>query len=106
MAERWLAWLEQLARAAGVPCPSTWPIRSTSDVVALGRELPSPCALALITTLQATSPYWASGLLPLIVGIGSGLFNSPNTAAMTGRCRPSGAASPRERGRCFRTPAR
>jgi hypothetical protein len=47
----------ELARAAGVPCPRTCPIRSTSDVVALERELPFLCALALMTTVQATSPY-------------------------------------------------
>jgi MFS family permease len=41
-------------------------------------------ALALMTTLQADSPYWESGLWLGLVGIGSGLFNSPNTAAMMG----------------------
>ena len=37
-----------------------------------------------MTTLQAGSPYWQSSLWLLIVGVGSGLFNSPNTAAMMG----------------------
>ena len=37
-----------------------------------------------MTTLQADSPYWQSGLWLLLVGIGSGMFNSPNTAAMMG----------------------
>jgi len=40
--------------------------------------------LALMTTLQIDSPYWQSGLWLFIVGIGSGMFNSPNTAAMMG----------------------
>jgi MFS family permease len=44
--------------------------------------------LALMTTLQADSPYWQSGVLLLTVGIGSGLFNSPNTAAMMGAVPP------------------
>jgi EmrB/QacA subfamily drug resistance transporter len=40
--------------------------------------------LALMTTLQIDSPYWQSGLWLFVVGIGSGMFNSPNTAAMMG----------------------
>ena len=46
--------------------------------------LVSAAALAAMTTLQAHSPYWQSGLWLLILGIGSGMFNSPNTAAMMG----------------------
>jgi hypothetical protein len=37
-----------------------------------------------MTTLQAHSPYWQSGLWLGVLGIGSGMFNSPNTAAMMG----------------------
>jgi MFS family permease len=44
--------------------------------------------LALMTTLQADSSYWQSSVLLLTVGIGSGLFNSPNTAAMMGAVAP------------------
>jgi MFS family permease len=40
--------------------------------------------LALMTTLQADSPYWQSAAWLGLVGIGSGMFNSPNTAAMMG----------------------
>src|ERR671930_673498 len=40
--------------------------------------------LALMTTLQIDSPYWQSGLWLFIVGIGSGRFNSPHTAALMG----------------------
>jgi EmrB/QacA subfamily drug resistance transporter len=43
--------------------------------------------LALMATLQIHSPYWQSGLWLFIVGIGSGMFNSPNTAAMMGVVR-------------------
>jgi MFS family permease len=44
--------------------------------------------LALMTTLEVHTPYW-QGLLWLgIVGIGSGMFNSPNTAAMMGVVAP------------------
>jgi MFS family permease len=37
-----------------------------------------------MTTLQVHSPYWQSTLWLLIVGVGSGMFNSPNTAAIMG----------------------
>jgi EmrB/QacA subfamily drug resistance transporter len=44
--------------------------------------------LALMMTLQPETPYWQSGVLLLTVGVGSGLFNSPNTAAMMGAVQP------------------
>jgi len=37
-----------------------------------------------MTTLQRDTTYWASGVYVFIVGLGSGMFNSPNTAAMMG----------------------
>jgi hypothetical protein len=40
--------------------------------------------LALMTTLERDTTYWASGTYLFIVGVGSGMFNSPNTAAMMG----------------------
>src|SRR6185369_6389687 len=40
--------------------------------------------LAAMTTLHSDSAYWESGLWLLMVGVGSGMFNSPNTAAMMG----------------------
>jgi EmrB/QacA subfamily drug resistance transporter len=44
--------------------------------------------LGAMATLEAASPYWESGLWLFAVGIGSGLFNSPNTAAMMGGVPP------------------
>jgi MFS family permease len=44
--------------------------------------------LALMGTLQVDTPYWQSTLWLLIVGVGSGMFNSPNTAAMMGTVPP------------------
>jgi EmrB/QacA subfamily drug resistance transporter len=44
----------------------------------------SAAGLAAMTTLQVHSPYWQSTLWLAIVGVGSGMFNSPNTAAMMG----------------------
>jgi uncharacterized membrane protein YhaH (DUF805 family) len=37
-----------------------------------------------MTTLEQHSPFWQSALWLFIVGVGSGMFNSPNTAAMMG----------------------
>jgi len=37
-----------------------------------------------MTVLGVHTPYWGSGLLLFVVGCGSGMFNSPNTAAMMG----------------------
>ena len=46
--------------------------------------LVSAAGLAAMTTLQVHTPYWQSALWLLMVGVGSGMFNSPNTAAMMG----------------------
>jgi MFS family permease len=48
----------------------------------------SALGLGLMTTLQAGSPYWQSATWLALVGIGSGMFNSPNTAAMMGTVPP------------------
>ena len=52
-------------------------------LAALGM-LVSAVGLAGMTTLQAHTAYVWSALWLLLVGIGSGMFNSPNTAAMMG----------------------
>ena len=52
-------------------------------LAALGM-LVTALGLGAMTTLQAHSPYWQSAIWLALVGIGSGLFNSPNTAAMMG----------------------
>jgi MFS family permease len=44
--------------------------------------------LAAMTTLTVHSPYGESALWLAIVGVGSGMFNSPNTAAMMGTVPP------------------
>src|SRR5262249_10172161 len=46
--------------------------------------LVSAVGLALMTTLQVDSPYLQSALWLALVGIGSGMFNSPNTAGRMG----------------------
>jgi EmrB/QacA subfamily drug resistance transporter len=58
--------------------------RHGSRALAAVGMLVSAAGLAAMTTLQVHTPYWQSGLWLLIVGVGSGMFNSPNTAAMMG----------------------
>jgi MFS family permease len=58
--------------------------RYGSRLLAMAGMVLSGAALALMTTLEPQSPYWQSSLWLLLVGIGSGMFNSPNTAAMMG----------------------
>jgi EmrB/QacA subfamily drug resistance transporter len=64
------------------PLAGLWADRRGSRALAALGMLVSAGALAGMTTLTATSPYWQSTLWLAIVGIGSGMFNSPNTAAM------------------------
>jgi EmrB/QacA subfamily drug resistance transporter len=52
-------------------------------LAALGMVV-SAAGLAAMTTLGVNTPYWQAGLWLLVVGVGSGMFNSPNTAAMMG----------------------
>src|SRR5436190_10919859 len=66
------------------PLAGIWADRHGSRALAALGMLVSAGALALMTTLQADSPYWQSTLWLLLLGIGSGMFNSPNTAAMMG----------------------
>jgi len=44
----------------------------------------SAAGLAAMTTLDVTTAYWQSAIWLAMVGVGSGMFNSPNTAAMMG----------------------
>jgi MFS family permease len=52
-------------------------------LAALGM-LVTAVGLALMTTLDADTAYLPSAIMLALVGIGSGMFNSPNTAAMMG----------------------
>jgi MFS family permease len=61
--------------------------RHGSRALAAAGMVVTAVGLALMTTLQIDSPYWQSGLWLFLVGIGSGMFNSPNTAAMMGAVR-------------------
>jgi MFS family permease len=66
------------------PLAGVWADRHGSRTLAALGMVVSAAGLALMTTLGVDSPYWQSMLWLLIVGVGSGMFNSPNTAAMMG----------------------
>ena len=66
------------------PLAGIWADRHGSRTLAALGMLVSAAGLAAMTTLGVDSPYWQSSLWLLLVGIGSGMFNSPNTAAMMG----------------------
>jgi EmrB/QacA subfamily drug resistance transporter len=66
------------------PIAGAWADRHGSRALAALGMVVSAAALAMMTTLEPQSPYWQSTLWLLLVGIGSGMFNSPNTAAMMG----------------------
>src|SRR4051812_9832659 len=66
------------------PLAGVWADRHGSRTLAALGMVVSAGALALMTTLGIDSPYWQSAAWLAFVGIGSGMFNSPNTAAMMG----------------------
>jgi EmrB/QacA subfamily drug resistance transporter len=66
------------------PIAGVWADRHGSRALAALGMLVSAAALAGMTTLEVHSSYWLSVLWLGLVGIGSGMFNSPNTAAMMG----------------------
>src|SRR5947208_16575466 len=66
------------------PLAGIWADRHGSRWLAAGGMLVSAIGLAAMTTLEPQSAYWQSSLWLGLVGIGSGMFNSPNTAAMMG----------------------
>jgi EmrB/QacA subfamily drug resistance transporter len=70
------------------PLAGIWADRRGSRALAALGMLVSAIALAGMTTLEQDSPYWQSTLWLGLVGIGSGMFNSPNTAAMMGTVPP------------------
>jgi EmrB/QacA subfamily drug resistance transporter len=66
------------------PLAGIWADRRGSRGMAVAGMLVGAVGLALMTTLQRDTTYLASGIYLFIVGLGSGMFNSPNTAAMMG----------------------
>jgi EmrB/QacA subfamily drug resistance transporter len=70
------------------PLAGIWADRRGSRTLAVLGMLVTAAGLALMTTLQRDTAYFWPGLYMFIVGIGSGMFNSPNTAAMMGTVAP------------------
>src|ERR1700722_9082326 len=70
------------------PLAGIYADRHGSRMLASLGMLVSAVGLAGMTTLQVHSPYWQSMIWLALVGIGSGMFNSPNTAAMMGTVPP------------------
>jgi EmrB/QacA subfamily drug resistance transporter len=70
------------------PPAGLWADRHGSRGLAAAGMVVSAVGLGLMTTLQVHTPYWQSMLWLAIVGVGSGMFNSPNTAAMMGSVPP------------------
>jgi EmrB/QacA subfamily drug resistance transporter len=70
------------------PVAGMWADRHGSRMLSAAGMLLSAVGLAAMTTLQVDSPYWQSTLWLALVGVGSGMFNSPNTAAMMGAVPP------------------
>jgi MFS family permease len=66
------------------PIAGVYADRQGSRSLAAIGMLVSAAGLAGMTTLDVQTSYWQSGLWLLAVGVGSGMFNSPNTAAMMG----------------------
>jgi EmrB/QacA subfamily drug resistance transporter len=70
------------------PLAGIWADRRGSRGMAVMGMLVGAAGLALMTTLGRETSYVASGIYLFLVGIGSGMFNSPNTAAMMGTVAP------------------
>jgi MFS family permease len=66
------------------PLAGRWADRHGSRALAALGMVVSAVALAFMTTLEPQSAGWEPALWLALVGIGSGMFNSPNTAAMMG----------------------
>jgi EmrB/QacA subfamily drug resistance transporter len=66
------------------PLAGWWADRHGSRALAAGGMLVTAAGLAAMTTLEPGTAYWQGAVWLTLVGIGSGMFNSPNTAAMMG----------------------
>jgi EmrB/QacA subfamily drug resistance transporter len=71
------------------PLAGLWADRHGSRALSAAGMAVSAVALAGMTTLGVDSSYWLSTLWLFTVGVGSGMFNSPNTAAMMGTVAPN-----------------
>src|SRR4051794_5282108 len=70
------------------PLAGIWADKRGSRTMASLGMVVTAVGLAAMTTLQPGSSYVASATWLMLVGIGSGMFTSPNTAAMMGTVPP------------------
>jgi len=70
------------------PLAGVWADRRGSRTLAVLGMVTTAVGLALMTMLQRNTSYVFPCIYMFIVGIGSGMFNSPNTAAMMGSVAP------------------
>jgi EmrB/QacA subfamily drug resistance transporter len=70
------------------PLAGLWADRHGSRLLSALGMLVTAGALAGMTTLDVDSARWLSSVWLFVVGVGSGMFNSPNTAAMMGTVPP------------------
>jgi EmrB/QacA subfamily drug resistance transporter len=86
------AGIKLIPLAAGMlvasPAAGWWADRHGSRAPAVVGMLLTAGGMAGMTTLAVTSPFWQSAVWLGIVGVGSGIFNSPNTAAMMAAAPP------------------
>ena len=66
------------------PLAGVWADRHGSRIMSAAGMFVTAVALAGMTLLSVHTPYFWSALWLFVVGLGSGMFNSPNTAAMMG----------------------
>ena len=66
------------------PLAGRWADRHGARVLAAAGLFVSAAGMAGMTMLDTSTPYWVTAAWLFVTGIGSGMFNSPNTAAMMG----------------------
>jgi len=71
------------------PVAGVWADRRGSRALSAMGMVVTAIGLAAMTTLEPGSAYISSAIWLFLVGIGSGMFNSPNTAAMMGTVPPA-----------------
>jgi MFS family permease len=70
------------------PLAGIYADRYGSRALAVIGMLVTGLGLGLMTTLEKDTSYWWPAIFQMVVGTGSGMFNSPNTAAMMGAVAP------------------
>jgi EmrB/QacA subfamily drug resistance transporter len=70
------------------PIAGVWADRHGSRTLATAGMALTGLGLGLMTMLQVDTGYFEGAVFLFVVGVGSGMFNSPNTSAMMGAVEP------------------